>query len=65
MAVSLITYLTWLPVGSSPGMLTVNNLESSSLDAASIIPCDNYPLNFTGLRFATSTTYFPTNSSGL
>ena len=57
-------YLTWLPVNISPG-LTNRSSESSEGAAASIIPWDNSPLNLTGFKLATNTTYFPTNSSGL
>ena len=38
---------------------------SSSVEAASIIPCDSSPLNLTGFKLATKTTFFPIKSSGL
>lgn len=54
-----ISYLTILPVGSSPGIDTVNNLLSSSEAAHNIIPSESSPFNFTGFKFATTTTYLP------
>ena len=53
-----------LPLSKSPGSTAFNTL-SSSVAAHKIIPCDISPLNLTGFKLATNTTFLPTNSSGL
>jgi|GEM_PF-2371622 len=54
---------TMLPVGRSRSSVTRAKVSPSL--AASNMPCDCTPRNIAGARFATSTTFLPSNCSGV
>src|SRR5437867_4178858 len=56
-------YFTFVPAGTDGS--TLRSDGSPPIEAASTIPFDSMPISFAGCRFATITTFLPTNSSGV
>jgi hypothetical protein len=58
-------YLSLVPFGTSCLKVASTGLPSGPAEAATTIPFDSTPRSFLGSRFATSTIFMPTRSSGL
>ena len=56
-------YLIRAPVFTSLSSASTESIPSLSVAARSI-PCDSMPMSFAGFRFARTTIFFPTSSSG-
>ncbi len=56
-------YLILAPVFTSLSSASTESIPSLSVAARSI-PCDSIPMSFAGFRFARTTIFFPTRSSG-